>query len=51
MIEYDKINKYLNKIIEILKKATTVYHDDEGLYVENLTKYQNGIKKEFSYKI
>lgn len=46
MIEYDKINKYLNKIIEILKKATTVYHDDEGLYVENLTKYQNGIKKE-----
>lgn len=46
MIEYDKINKYLNKIIDILKKATTVYHDDEGLYVENLTKYQNGIKKE-----
>lgn len=46
MIEYDKINKYLNKIIEILKKATTVYHDDEGLYVENLTKYQNSIKKE-----
>ena len=46
MIEYDKISKYLNKIIDILKKATTVYHDDEGLYVENLTKYQNGIKKE-----
>ena len=46
MIEYDKINKYLNKIIETLKVATTIYHDDAKLYVNSLTKYQNNIKKE-----
>ena len=46
MIEYDKINKYLNKIIDTLKVATTIYHDDSKLYVDNLTKYQSKIKNE-----
>ena len=43
MIEYDKIHKYLNKIIDTLKVATSVYHDDSKLYVDSLTKYQNKI--------
>ena len=46
MIEYDKINKYLNKIIEVLKLASNVYHDNAKLYVDSLTKYQAKIKKE-----
>ena len=44
MIQYDIINKYLNKIIETLKIATTIYHDDAKLYIDNLTKYQSIIK-------
>ena len=44
MIEYDKINKYINKITEILKEVTNLYHDDiddiEGIiYVKDLLRY------------
>ena len=46
MIEYDKINKYINKITEILKEVTNLYHDDIEIYKSNLTVYQSKIKKE-----
>ena len=46
MIEYDAINNYLNEIIKVLKKATKLYHDDKGKYVDSLTAFQAQIKDE-----
>ena len=46
MIEYDAINNYLNEIIKVLKKATKLYHDDKGKYVDSLTVFQAQIKAE-----
>ena len=48
MIEYDKINKYINKITEILKEVTNLYHDDIEIYKSNLTVYQSKIIKELN---